>query len=45
MTFAENLDYSEEVRRVYLNLSLPVMTVPRGKTHAKTPGVRSEGSG
>ena len=46
MTCAEKLDHSEEkVRRFNLTLSLPELTVPRGKTQVKTSGVRSGCSG
>ena len=46
MTCTEKLDYSEEmVFRFNPTLSLPELTVPRGKTQVKTSGVRSGRSG
>ena len=55
MTCAEKLDYSEEKVKNWIilrkrctdstSLSLPQLTVPRGKTHVKTSGVRSGCSG
>ena len=44
MTWAEKLDYSEEKVRIF-DLTLPQLTVPRGKTQVKTSGVRSGCSG
>ena len=45
MTCAEKLDYSEEKVPDSTSLSLPELTVPRGKTQVKTSGVRSGCSG
>ena len=45
MTCAEKLDYSEEKGADSTSLSLPELTVPRGKTQVKTSGVRSGCSG